>query len=274
MNYQQLHQEIQKKQSFLCVGLDPDPAHLPESLPRSSEGLFEFNRRIVDATADFAVAYKPNVAFFESQGLPGMKALRETAEYIKDLYPEQLLIADAKRGDIGNTAKQYAKAFFEDMPFDAITLSPYMGSDSIQPFLEYPDKWSIILGLTSNASAADFQQQPLVNGQLLYENVLQQAARWGTPDNTMFVIGATQAEALEQVRAIIPDHFLLVPGIGAQGGSLQAVAQHGINAHTGLLVNSSRGIIFAGQGPDFDKHAHQKAQALQSQMADLLKAGR
>ena len=244
MTRQQLFDSIRRKKSYLCIGLDTDPELIPVSLKKSDDPVFEFNRRIIDATHKYAVAYKPNVAFYESLGAEGWLTLGKTAEYIKSIDPELLVIADAKRGDIGNTSKMYAKTFFETMNFDAVTVAPYMGEDSIAPFLSYPDRWVILLALTSNKGAADFQYHN-EDGIRLFERVLTVSRKWGNPDNLMFVVGATRAEMLVDIRRIIPDHFLLVPGIGAQGGSLEAVSRFGLNNRCGLLVNSSRGIIFA-----------------------------
>ncbi len=238
MTRNELYAQIQHKRSFLCVGLDSD-------VQKISEPQFDFNRRIVNATAPYTVAYKPNLAFYEEHGAEGWEAFRRTCEYIREHYPEMFIIADAKRGDIGNTSEMYARAFFEDGLVDAVTLSPYMGRDTVEPFLKYEGKWAVILALTSNKSAADFETLQLANGKHLYEQVLETSATWGTLDNTMYVVGATQASELAGIRKIVPDHFLLVPGVGAQGGSLQEVAKYGLNDKCSLLVNSSRGIIYA-----------------------------
>lgn len=238
MTRTELFQQITRKRSFLCVGLDVDG--------RKIEGtIFDFNKRIIDATAEYAVAYKPNLAFYEDAGATGIAEFELTCKYIREHHPDILIIADAKRGDIGNTSEMYARAFYTDNLVDAVTLSPYMGRDTVDPFLKYDGKWAVILALTSNPSAADFETLRLENGKRLYEQVLETAAAWGTPDNTMFVVGATQASELANIRKIVPYHFLLVPGVGAQGGSLAEVARHGMNARCGLLVNSSRGIIYA-----------------------------
>jgi len=270
MNREQLFEQIRKKRSFLCVGLDTDinkiPSYLVKKLSEEAfiedengDAFFEvvdtvnrFNKAIIDATVEYAVAYKPNLAFYEALGPVGNLALYETCNYIKQTYPEVLVIADAKRGDIGNTSEMYSQAFFgggsDDAIFDAVTLSPYMGRDTVDPFLKYADKWAVILALTSNPSADDFETLELADGKgPLWKEVLRKASTWGTTDNTMFVVGATRAEVLREVRQIVPDHFLLVPGVGAQGGSLEEVARHGMNSRCGLLVNSSRGIIYAGE---------------------------
>ncbi len=233
MNAQQLFEEIEAKQSFLCVGLDTDPAKIPEHLLTLDDPVYEFNRAIVDATAAYTVCYKPNLAFYEAIGTRGWHSLAKTVQYIKAKYPKILLIADAKRGDIGNTSEMYARAFFADMKVDAVTLSPYMGEDTVQPFLTFPGKWAVLLALTSNPSAADFEMLELANGKKLYEQVIETSRRWGTVDNTMYVVGATRAETLAGIRKIVPDHFLLVPGVGAQGGSLEEVARYGMNSRCG-----------------------------------------
>jgi orotidine 5'-phosphate decarboxylase, subfamily 2 len=270
MNYQALFEQIKKKKSFLCVGLDSDIKKIPSHLLDSEDPVFEFNKQIVDATAEFTVAYKPNIAFYECRGAQGWISLEKIVNYIKENYPEIFLIADAKRGDIGNTSKMYASAFLENMPFDSITVAPYMGEDSVTPFLEYENKWVILLALTSNKGAFDLQffQE---GEQKLFEKVLEKSQDWGTKENMMYVVGATKAEMLGDIRKIAPDHFLLVPGVGAQGGSLQEVAKYGMNQSCGLLVNSSRGIIFADTSEDFAKVAGEKAKELQLEMEDLLK---
>lgn len=270
MNKDQLVSEITKKQSFLCVGLDTDINKIPEFLRSAEDPIFAFNKAIIDATAQYTVAYKPNIAFYECYGISGWKSLEKTVNYIKNKYPEIFLIADAKRGDIGNTSKMYAKAFLENLPFDSVTIAPYMGEDSVSPFLTYEGKWAIILALTSNKGAFDFQFQES-NGKALYEHVLETSQKWGNEQNIMYVVGATKAEMLGNVRAIVPNHFLLVPGVGAQGGSLEAVAQYGMNKDCGLLVNSSRGIIYADTTEKFAEVAGEKAHELQVQMADLMK---
>jgi len=259
MNRKELIAQIEKKDSFLCVGLDTALNRLPDGIGRNWKGIVEFNKAIIDATNDLCVAYKPNIAFYESLGIDGWKALEATMDHIPD---HCFTIADAKRGDIGNTSKMYAKTFFETFDFDSVTVAPYMGSDSVEPFLTYSNKWVIILGLTSNQGAADFQFQKLESGEQVYEKVLRTCAQYGSADNTMFVIGATKAEHLEDVRKIIPNHFLLVPGVGAQGGSLKEVVKYGANEDGGLLINSSRGILYASSGRDFAKAAREKALAL------------
>ena len=273
MTSQELFGQIGAKRSFLCVGLDTDLKKVPPHLLGDEDPLFAFNRAIIDATAPFCVAYKPNLAFYEAAGLKGWGALVKTVRYLRENYPEQFIIADAKRGDIGNTSQMYARVFFQEMDFDAVTLSPYIGSDTAEPFYAYAGKWAVLLALTSNASAQDFETLRLENGERLYERVLKSSMHWGTEDNTMYVVGATRAEELERVRAIVPDHFLLVPGVGAQGGSLEEVAKFGMNSRCGLLVNSSRGIIYASSGRDFAEAAATAARELQGQMAALL-AGR
>ena len=268
MTKQELITQINKKQSFLCVGLDTDLAKMPQHLLKEEDPVFEFNKAIVDATQAYAVAYKPNLAFYEALGLQGWQSLEKTVQYIRKNYPEIFLIADAKRGDIGNTSKMYAKAFFENLDFDSVTVAPYMGEDSVTPFLSYPNKWVILLALTSNKGASDFQflQE---NEERLFEKVLKKSSEWGNSENMMFVVGATKAEELAKIRKIIPDHFLLVPGVGAQGGSLQEVAKHGMNKDCGLLINSSRGIIYASSAKDFAKKAGEAAKAVQQEMAEF-----
>ncbi|WP_251621340.1 orotidine-5'-phosphate decarboxylase [Odoribacter lunatus] len=270
MNYTELFEQIKKKKSFLCVGLDSDIDKLPPHLSGEEDPVFEFNKRIVDATAAVTVAYKPNIAFYESRSVEGWISLQKTVRYIKEHYPEILIIADAKRGDIGNTSRMYAKAFLETFDFDAITVAPYMGEDSVTPFLEYKNKWVILLALTSNKGAFDFQFFEN-GGEKLYEKVLTKSQEWGNKENMMYVVGATKAEMLGGIRRIIPDHFLLVPGVGAQGGSLEEVAKYGMNAHCGLIVNSSRGIIFADKTENFAVRAGEEACKLQREMEALLK---
>lgn len=269
MNSDQLSKNITKKKSFLCVGLDSDIKKIPEFLLHKEDPVFEFNRRIIDATAKYVVAYKPNLAFYESRGAEGWSSLVKTADYIKEKHPDIFVIADAKRGDIGNTSKLYARAFFEDNSFDAVTVAPYMGEDSVSPFLSYEEKWVILLALTSNKGADDFQYHT-DSGERLFERVLRKAVEWGNEDQMMFVVGATRAEMLADIRKIVPNHFLLIPGIGAQGGSLEEVVKYGINSKCGLLVNSSRGIIFADSSDNFDKVAAEKATELAEQMASYL----
>jgi len=269
MDHSQLCQNIKEKRSFLCVGLDSESDKIPASLLKKKDPVFEFNRRIIDATNKFAVAYKPNVAFYECNGSEGWNTLEKTARYIKDNYPSVFLIADAKRCDIGNTSKMYARAFLEKMPFDAVTVAPYMGEDSVTPFLSYKDKWVVLLALTSNKGAADFQYHN-EDGIKLFERVLSLSLRWGSTDNLMYVVGATRAEMFSDIRKIVPDHFLLVPGIGAQGGSLEEVVKYGMNSQCGLLVNSSRGIIFADSSGHFDTIAGEKAEEIQKEMEKYL----
>ena len=269
MNSKELFQHIRDKKSFLCVGLDPEISKLPESVTKGDEPIFEFNKRIIDATHKYTAAYKPNFAFYESYGQRGMAALDKTVRYINKLDTNIFIIADAKRGDIGNTSKMYARAVFGEMPFDAVTVAPYMGEDSVTPFVSYPGKWAIILALTSNKGADDFQYHTQ-NGQKLFERVLTISQRWGTVDNLMYVVGATHTEMLKDIRKIVPDHFLLVPGVGAQGGSLAEVAEYGMNSRCGLLVNSSRAIIYADSTERFAAVAGEKAREMQEEMAGYL----
>jgi len=270
MNSNQLFEAIRKKQSFLCIGLDSDIQKIPEFLLSTEDPVFEFNRRVIDSSAEFAVAYKPNLAFYESRGAEGLNSLIKTVNYLKSTYPDVFIIADAKRGDIGNTSKMYAKAFFEEMQFDAVTVAPYMGEDSITPFLSYSEKWVILLALTSNKGADDFQYHT-DKGERLFETVLKKSANWGTKDNMMFVVGATRAEMLSDIRKIVPDHFLLIPGVGAQGGSLEEVVKYGINSKCGLLVNSSRAIIFADSSDNFSLTVASKAKDVRDEMSSYLK---
>lgn len=265
MTHLQLFENIVRKRSFLCVGLDSEPAKIPEFLLKEEDPVFEFNRLIIDATFSYTVAYKPNTAFYECRGAEGWRSLESTLNYIRNKYPDIFVIADAKRGDIGNTSKMYAKAFFENLSFDAVTVAPYMGEDSVTPFLGYKDKWVILLALTSNIGANDFQYHN-ENGVRLFEKVLSISKKWGNIDNLMYVVGATRADMLGEIRKLVPDHFLLVPGIGAQGGSLQEVSMYGINEKCGLLVNSSRNIIFADSSRDFDKVAAEKAREIRIEM--------
>ncbi|WP_462220266.1 orotidine-5'-phosphate decarboxylase [Ferruginibacter sp.] len=273
MTRKQLVEQIQQKKSYLCVGLDTDITKIPKHLQSHPDAIFEFNKAIIDATKDICVSYKINTAFYEALGLKGWQAMEQTVNYIPT---EHLKIADAKRGDIGNTSSQYAKAFFETLNFDAITVAPYMGEDSIRPFLEYENKWTIVLGLTSNAGSKDFEQLRLVSedtnhgGEFLYEKVLKKVSNWGNKDNLMFVVGATKASGLEKIREIIPDNFLLVPGVGFQGGSLKDVSKYGMNKDCGLLVNASRAIIFASEKEDFAAEARVIAQQYQNEMAGYL----
>lgn len=270
MTYQALLDNIKQKKSFLCVGLDSDITKIPQHLLKFDDPVFEFNRQIIDATQGYAVAYKPNLAFYECNGTKGWRSLEKTIEYLRTNYSDLFLIADAKRGDIGNTSKMYAKAFFETLNFDAVTVAPYMGEDSVTPFLSYLDKWVILLALTSNKGAFDFQFFADKNEKPLFEKVLEKSSQWGNKNNMMFVVGATKTEYLQQVRKIIPNHFLLVPGIGAQGGSLEEVVKNGINNNCGLLVNSSRDIIFAASNESFAAVAGDKAFAIQQEMKNLL----
>lgn len=269
MNRDNLISAIKAKRSFLCVGLDPDTAKMPKSL---CGNLFEFNKRIIDATAPYSVAFKPNLAFYESQGIDGYKAFIDTVAYIRANYPGIFIIADAKRGDIGNTSRMYAESFFGKIGVDAVTVAPYMGEDSIVPFLGYPEKWVIVLGLTSNKGSHDFQLTNDADGTPLFENVMRKSSAWGNDGNMMYVVGATQGSLFADVRSVLPRHFLLVPGVGAQGGSLEEVAKYGMTDECGLLVNSSRGIIHASQDDDFADVARDKAKALQQQMQALLVA--
>ena len=278
MNRQELIAQIMEKQSFLCVGLDTDVNKMPASLIEEMKekygeeewlfpAIWEFNARIIDATAPYCVAYKPNLAFYEAYGIDGMMAFEGTIEYLKENYPNHFIIADAKRGDIGNTSKMYAKTFFEEYDVDALTVAPYMGEDSVTPFLGYDDKWVILLALTSNKGSHDFQLIEDAKGERLFEKVLKQSQQWGNEDNMMYVVGATQGQMFEDIRKIVPNHFLLVPGVGAQGGSLQEVCKYGMTKDCGLLVNSSRGIIYASNGEDFAEVAGEKAKELQQEMA-------
>jgi len=270
MDRNRLFERIVRKRSFLCVGLDSEIEKIPSFLLKEEDPVFEFNKRIIEATHEYAVAYKPNVAFYECYGSKGWISLESTVRYIKENYPDIFVIADAKRGDIGNTSKMYAKAFLENMPFDAITVAPYMGEDSVTPFLSYNEKWVVLLALTSNKGADDFQYHD-EDGIKLFERVLTVSQKWGTINNLMYVVGATRAEMLKGIRKMVPDHFLLVPGIGAQGGSLEEVAKYGLNSKCGLLVNSSRGIIFADNSENFGKVAGEKAKEIQVEMEKYLR---
>jgi len=269
MNYSVLFDKIVRKRSFLCVGLDSEIEKIPASLLKEKDPVLEFNKKIVDATHKYTVAYKPNVAFYECNGAKGWETLDATVNYIRRNYPDIFIIADAKRGDIGNTSKMYAKAFLGNMPFDAVTVAPYMGEDSVTPFLTYDDKWVVLLALTSNKGADDFQYHD-EDGIKLFERVLTVSQKWGNINNMIYVVGATRAEMLKDIRKLVPDHFLLVPGVGAQGGNLQEVAKYGMNSKCGLLVNSSRGIIFADSSADFAKVAGQKAREIQMEMEQYL----
>ncbi len=270
MTTQQLIDQIRKKKSFLCVGLDVDLAKIPVHLLSGEDPIFQFNKAIIDATHDLAVAYKPNMAFYEAHGLKGWKALKKTIDYINQNHPDLFTIADAKRGDIGNTSRMYAEAFFNDLNFDSITVAPYMGKDSVEPFLAFKNKHTILLALTSNSGAFDFQTQKL-NHVELYKKVIDTSRTWKNSENLMYVVGATKAEYLAEIRKIIPQQFLLVPGVGAQGGSLEEVCKYGMTSNIGLLINSARGIIYAGNGKDFASAARDKAYQLQQQMEYLLK---
>jgi orotidine-5'-phosphate decarboxylase len=286
MTREQLIKQIRLKGSFLCVGLDPVMEKIPKALidnvdkhaRKTSDDdqltairLLTFNRAIIDATAPYCVAYKPNLAFYEAYGVGGIVAFTLTVRYLKEFYPNHFIIADAKRGDIGNTSKMYAQSFFEgNNQVDALTIAPYMGEDSVKPFLEYKDKWVVLLALTSNKGSQDFQMTEDKDGQRLFEKVLTTSQQWGTEENMMFVVGATQGRMFEDVRRIVPNHFLLVPGVGAQGGSLEEVCRYGMNSDCGLLVNSSRGIIYASSGEDFMEKAAEKAKELQLQMTEVL----
>lgn len=265
MTRQQLTARIRQKRSYLCVGLDTDLTKIPLQLLSSPDPVFTFNKAIIDATRDLCVSYKINTAFYEALGLKGWEAMEKTVRYIGN---EHFKIADAKRGDIGNTSDQYAKAFFEALPFDAVTVAPYMGEDSVRPFLQYEGKWAIVLGLTSNKGAADFELQQAGNG-LLYEKVLTSVSQWGSPDNLMFVVGATQADSFTNIRKLTPDHFYLVPGVGAQGGSLKEISEKAMNKDCGILVNASRAIIYASSGEDFAEKAREVAKGYQEEMASF-----
>jgi len=269
MNKQALIAQIQQKKSFLCIGLDVDLDKIPTHLLAEEDPIFEFNKQIIDATHHLAVAYKPNTAFYEAYGLKGWAALGKTIDYLNKNYPEIFTIADAKRGDIGNTSTMYAKAFFEDLKFDSVTVAPYMGIDSVEPFLAFEDKTTILLALTSNKGGLDFQGLK-INGNELYKEVLKTALTWKNSENLMFVVGATKPEYFEVIRKIVPNHFLLVPGIGAQGGNLQEVCKYGLNKDCGLLVNSARSIIYAGNDENFAKAAQLEALKLQQEMAQIL----
>ncbi len=269
MKKEELVAQIKLKKTFLCVGLDPDVDKMPKYILDEEDPIFEFNREIIDATAEYCIGFKPNNAFYEAYGLSGVESLEKTIKYIKLNYPAHFLIADAKRGDIGNTSTMYAKAYFKRLEADAITVAPYMGSDSVKPFLAFENKWAIILGLTSNEGSADFQQLKVGNEEL-YLNVIRTCASWGTDQNMMFVVGATKAQMLDDIRKIIPDHFLLVPGVGAQGGSLEEVCKYGMNKDIGLIVNASRNIIYAGNGKDFAKKAAEEAKKIADQMKPFL----
>ncbi|MBO7466320.1 MAG: orotidine-5'-phosphate decarboxylase [Bacteroidaceae bacterium] len=272
MTYEQLYENIRNQKSFLCVGLDSDVNKIPQHLKENEEDpVFAFNRAIIDATAPYCIAYKPNLAFYECNGVKGLLSYERTLEYIRHNWPKHFIIADAKRGDIGNTSKMYARAFFEEQNVDALTVAPYMGEDSVTPFLEYEGKWVIMLALTSNKGSLDFQLTEDDKGVRLFEKVLQTSLQWGGKENMMYVVGATRGNLFEDVRRIVPEHFLLVPGVGAQGGSLEEVCRFGMNKHCGLIVNSSRGIIFADNSACFAEAAMTKARLLQQQMEEQLR---
>ena len=277
MTREELFSNINKKKSFLCIGLDTDLTKIPPHLLEAEDPVFEFNKQIIDATHDLCVSYKPNMAFYETQGAKGWISLERTISYINKMYVDIFTIADAKRGDIGNTSAMYAKSFLENLNFDSITVAPYMGEDSVTPFLEYKNKWVILLALTSNKGAFDFQTCEIISSDekirsiKLFEKVIESSQKWSSPDNMMYVVGATKAEMLLEIRNLVPDNFLLVPGVGAQGGSLNDVAKFGMNKQCGLLVNSSRGIIYASTGKDFAEKAREEAVKLQGEMAVLLK---
>ena len=271
MTRDELFENIKRKKSFLCVGLDTDVRKIPQFLLDEDDPIFAFNKRIIDATAHLCVAYKPNLAFYESMGSFGLQAFEKTVAYIQSEYPDQFINADAKRGDIGNTSDMYARSFFEHLKVDALTVAPYMGSDSVLPFLKYAGRWVILLALTSNAGAVDFQMLPVDGGEeALFERVLRTSTEWGNSDQLMYVVGATKADMLERVRAIVPDAFLLVPGVGSQNGSLEDVARFGLNSQCGLLVNASRSIIYADNTEAFANAAAAEAEALRRQMAEIL----
>ena len=270
MKKEQIFEQIKIKESFLCVGLDTDLKKIPEHLLDYEDPVYEFNRAIIDATSPYCVAFKPNLAFYESEGLDGWRSFEKTVAYIKQRYPEQFIIADAKRGDIGNTSEMYARSFFDSLKLDAVTVAPYMGEDSVKPFLIYPDKWVILLALTSNKGSADFQLVKDEHGERLFEKVLRISQTWATDNEMMYVVGATQGELFKDVRKLVPNHFLLVPGVGAQGGSLEEVCKYGMNSNCGLLVNSSRGIIYADNSENYARLAGEEAKKLQLEMKEML----
>jgi orotidine-5'-phosphate decarboxylase len=267
MNKQELIENIKRKKSFLCIGLDTDIRKIPEHLLKEENPVFAFNKAIIDATADLCIAYKPNLAFYESLGVKGWIAFEKTVTYIKEHYPDQFIIADAKRGDIGNTSEMYARSFFDELNIDAVTVAPYMGEDSVKPFLLYPERWVILLALTSNKGSHDFQLTEDADGERLFEKVLRKSQEWADDEQMMYVVGATQGEMLTGIRKIVPNHFLLVPGVGAQGGSLEEVCKYGMNSACGLIVNSSRAIIYAGKTDKFAEAAREAAQEIQQDMA-------
>lgn len=270
MNRQELFENIKKKKSFLCVGLDTDIKKIPEHLLKEEDPIFAFNKAIIDATAPYCIAYKPNMAFYESMGVKGWISFEKTIKYLNENYPEQFIIADAKRGDIGNTSAMYARTFFEEMQIDSVTVAPYMGEDSVTPFLTYANKWVILLALTSNKGSQDFQMTEDAQGERLFEKVLKKSQEWGNADNMMYVVGATQGRMFEDIRKIVPEHFLLVPGVGAQGGSLEEVCKYGMTSTCGLIVNSSRAIIYADHSENFATVAGEKAKEVQAEMEKLL----
>lgn len=272
MNRQQLIEQIKTKKSFLCVGLDTDLKKVPQHILNEEDPIFSFNKAIIDATAPYCVSYKPNLAFYEAFGVKGLISFEKTVKYLKENYPHHFIIADAKRGDIGNTSAMYARTFFEEYDIDSLTVAPYMGEDSVTPFLGYEGHWVILLALTSNKGSLDFQMMTDEQGERLFEKVLKKSQQWGTKDNMMYVVGATQGRMFEDIRKLAPEHFLLVPGVGAQGGSLEEVCRYGMTSDCGLLVNSSRGIIYASTGSDFAEVAGQKAKELQEQMAVQLQS--
>ncbi len=271
MDKQTLFDNIKRKKSFLCVGLDTDIKKIPEHLLNEEDPIFAFNKAIIDATADLCVAYKPNLAFYESLGLTGWIAFEKTVKYIRENYPDQFIIADAKRGDIGNTSEMYARSFFQHLDLDAVTVAPYMGEDSVKPFLTYPGKWVIVLGLTSNKGSQDFQFTADASGERLFEKVMRVSQNWADENTMMYVVGATQGKLFTDVRKVVPNHFLLVPGVGAQGGSLEEVAEYGMNNECGLLVNSSRQIIYADKSEQFADAARKEARSVQEKMEAILK---
>ncbi|MDH6304402.1 orotidine-5'-phosphate decarboxylase [Parabacteroides sp. PF5-5] len=270
MNKQELVDNIKRKQSFLCIGLDTDIKKIPQHLLQEEDPLFAFNKAIIDATHEYCVAYKPNLAFYESLGVSGLLAFEKTVNYLKTNYPDQFIIADAKRGDIGNTSEMYARSFFDHLKVDAVTVAPYMGEDSVKPFLLYPESWVILLALTSNKGSQDFQMQEMRSGERLFETVLKKSQEWATDEQMMYVVGATQGELFLEIRKHAPHHFLLVPGVGAQGGSLKEVVQYGMNKECGLLVNSSRAIIYADNSENFALTARKEAYVIQQEMATYL----
>ena len=270
MNRTQLFENIRRKQSFLCVGLDTDIKKIPAHLLSDEDPIFAFNKAIIDATADHCIAYKPNLAFYESMGVRGWISFEKTIKYLKQNYPDQFIIADAKRGDIGNTSAMYARSFFEELDIDSVTVAPYMGEDSVSPFLTYEGKWVILLALTSNKGSHDFQLTQDAAGERLFEKVLRTSQQWASADQMMYVVGATQGRLFEDIRRIVPDHFLLVPGIGAQGGSLEDVCRYGMNSKCGLIVNSSRAIIYASNGEDFAEKAAEAAKSVAADMQKML----